>query len=370
MKTTPAILCLGLALAMGPLQPAEAKNTLRWASQGDALTFDPHAQNEGPTNTANSQVYEPLVQRNARMEKEPGLAVSWRLVDPKTWEFKLRRGVKFHDGAAFTAEDVVFSLQRAKAPTSDFKGYITSVAEVRAVDDLTVHISTTGPNPILPDQLTGVLIMDKGWAEKHGVTKPQDYKQKEETYAVRNANGTGPFKLQLREPGVRTLMVRNPDWWGLPTDRHNVDEILYTPLANPATRVAAMLSGRFERKVAARKATPQRPPMGFSPSVWRWSSQTIAGRSGRPSSSAATIVTRWVVRATPTTASGRAAGSAQRRRQASPMAAHQTSGSCSAQPGRGETYGSIGTRPDATSVPRGSNRRARTLCVPTSSASS
>jgi len=246
MKTTPAILCLGLALAMGPLQPAEAKNTLRWASQGDALTFDPHAQNEGPTNTANSQVYEPLVQRNARMEKEPGLAVSWRLVDPKTWEFKLRRGVKFHDGAAFTAEDVVFSLQRAKAPTSDFKGYITSVAEVRAVDDLTVHISTTGPNPILPDQLTGVLIMDKGWAEKHGVTKPQDYKQKEETYAVRNANGTGPFKLQLREPGVRTLMVRNPDWWGLPTDRHNVDEILYTPLANPATRVAAMLSGEFD----------------------------------------------------------------------------------------------------------------------------
>ncbi len=246
MKSRSVAVILGGVLALGLAPPAEAKNTLRWASQGDALTFDPHAQNEGPTNTANLQVYEPLIQRNAKMQKEPALAVSWRLVHPTTWEFKLRRGVKFHDGTPFTAADVVFSLQRAKAPSSDFKGYITSVAEAKAVDDATVHVSTTGPNPILPDQLTGILIMSKAWAEKHGVTRPQDYKNKEETHAVRNANGTGPFKLQLREPGVRTVMVKTPDWWGLPANPHNVDEILYTPLANPATRVAAILSGELD----------------------------------------------------------------------------------------------------------------------------
>jgi peptide/nickel transport system substrate-binding protein len=237
---------VGLALATATAGAAEAKNTLRWASQGDALTFDPHSQNEGPTNAANSQVYEPLIQRNARLEKEPGLAVSWRLVNPTTWEFKLRPGVKFHDGAAFTAEDVVFSIQRAQAPSSDFKGYITSVGEAKAVDDLTVQVVTKAPNPILPDQLTNLLIMDKGWADKHGVAKPQDYKNKEETHAVRNANGTGPFKLQLREPGVRTVMVKHPDWWGLRQNPHNVDEIVYTPVANAATRVAAILSGELD----------------------------------------------------------------------------------------------------------------------------
>jgi peptide/nickel transport system substrate-binding protein len=240
------IVLAALVTAVASAPAADAKNVLRWASQGDALTFDPHAQNEGPTNAANSQVYEPLVRRNARLEKEPGLAASWRLVNPTTWEFKLQPGVKFHDGSAFTAEDVAFSFQRAQAPSSDFKGYISSVTEVKAVDAHTVHILTRAPNPILPDQVTNILIMDKGWAEKHSVTKPQDYKNKEETYAIRNANGTGPFRLHLREPGVRTVMVKNPDWWGLAQDPHNIDEIVYTPIAHAATRVAALLSGELD----------------------------------------------------------------------------------------------------------------------------
>ncbi|MFQ5958283.1 MAG: ABC transporter substrate-binding protein [Alphaproteobacteria bacterium] len=241
-----ALVIISLVVSAALALPAEAKNVLRWASQGDALTFDPHAQNEGPTNAANSQVYEPLIRRNAKMEKEPGLAVAWKLLNPTTWEFKLRQGVKFHDGADLTAEDVVFSFQRAKADTSDFKGYITSVSEAVAVGSDTVHIRTSGPNPILPDQLTTLLIMDKSWAEKHNVGKPQDYKNKEETYAVRHANGTGPFKLTVREPGVRTVMVKNPTWWGLRDEPHNIDEIVYTPIANPATRVAALLSGELD----------------------------------------------------------------------------------------------------------------------------
>jgi len=234
-------LALGVAGAIG--LSAEAQ-TLRWASQGDALTFDPHGQNEGPTNTANQQVYEPLITRDPEMQKEPALATEWGITDdPTVWEFKLREGVTFHEGQAFTAEDVVFSLNRAKGETSDFKNYITSVMEVTAVDDHTVHVKTDGPNPILPDQLTTLFMMDKGWAEEHDVTEPQDYAGGEETYAVRNANGTGPFRLEIREPDVRTVMVRNDDWWG---GEVALEKIIYTPIANDATRVAALLSGEID----------------------------------------------------------------------------------------------------------------------------
>ncbi len=232
----------GLLLAHG----ASGENVLRWASQGDALTYDPHAQNEGPTNTANLQVYEPLVMRTPTMTKTPGLATSWSLVEPEVWEFQLRQGVKFHDGADLTAEDVVFTFERVRAETSDHKGYVSSVASVEAVDDYTVHIKTDGPNPILPDQLTQIGIMDKGWAEKHDVTTPQDFAGGEETFATRNANGTGPFKLVRRDPGVRTELAKNPDWWGLEDNPHNVDRVVYTPIANPATRVAALLSGELD----------------------------------------------------------------------------------------------------------------------------
>ena len=237
---------LGASLSLTLVGTANAENTLRWASQGDALTFDPHSQNEGPTNAANLQVYEPLITRTHKLELEPALATEWKVVNPTTWEFTLRQGVKFHDGADFTAEDVVFTFERAKHEVSDFKGYITSVAEVKAIDDYTVHIITDGPNPILPNQLTQIGIVDKGWAEANNVTKPQDFKGGEETYAVRNANGTGAFKLELREPDVRTITVKNNDWWGLEKYNHNIDKIIYTPIANQATRVSALLSGELD----------------------------------------------------------------------------------------------------------------------------
>lgn len=226
--------------------PADAANTLRWASQGDALTFDPHAQNEGPTNTANQQVYEPLINRNEKLEMVPGLAVAWEPIEPTVWEFKLREGVKYHDGADFTSEDVVFSFNRAQAETSNFKEYITAVTEVKAIDDYTVQIVTEGPHPLLPNQITEIMMMDKGWADANGVAEPQNYEQGEETFAVRNANGTGPFTLELREPDVRTVMKKNEGWWGLADSGHNIDEIIYTPISNPATRVAALLSGEVD----------------------------------------------------------------------------------------------------------------------------
>jgi peptide/nickel transport system substrate-binding protein len=229
--------------------PALAQNTLRWASQGDGFTLDPHAQNEGQTHTINRQMMEPLVERRPDLTKIPALALSWSLVNPTTWEFKLRPGVKFHDGRPFSADDVVFSFQRAMAPTSDVKEVIGTLKSVAKVDALTVRFTTTGPDPIFPDEITNLYIMSKGWAEEHKVTTPQDTASKQETYAVRHANGTGPFKLELREPDVRTVMVKNPEWWGLADPAFkdlNVDRIVFTPVANAATRVAALLSGELD----------------------------------------------------------------------------------------------------------------------------
>ena len=224
----------------------EAK-TLRWASQGDALTLDPHSQNEGPTTAMNQHVYDPLIQRDPTLKKVPNLALSWKPIAPDTWEFKLRPDVKFSDGTPFTADDVVFSYNRALAPTSDFRAYISSIKEVKAVDPLTVHIITNGPNPILPDYATSIMIMSKAWAEKNNVTKPQSYKDKEETYAVRNAMGTGPYMVKQRDPDVRTVMDEEPDLLGRKAQFPNYpDELVYTPIKEPSTRVAALISGQVD----------------------------------------------------------------------------------------------------------------------------
>ena len=228
--------------------PAAAENLIRWSSQGDAMTMDPHAQNEGMTLAVNKQIHESLILRSETMALEPGLALSWGLTeDPTVWEFKLRQGVTFHDGRPFTAEDVVFTFERALKPSSDMKELIGTVREVIAVDDYTVRISTSGPNPILPQQITHIFIMSRSWAEEYGVAEPQDTASGAETYAVRHTNGTGPFILELREPEVRTIVVKNDAWWGLMEDNpHNIDRIIHTPVSNAATRVAALLSGELD----------------------------------------------------------------------------------------------------------------------------
>lgn len=244
MKLTSLLGGAAVALALA-VSPAYAKNTLRWASQGDALTLDPHAQNESPTIAMNLNIMEPLVRSDRELKPEPALATSWKVLEPTVWEFKLREGVKFHDGDTFDADDVIFSIKRAQSKNSDFKDQIGSIKEVKKIDDHTVHLITTGPNPILPNQLLTIAMMSKEWSEKHDVVEVQDYKNKQETYAIRNTNGTGPFKLQLREPDVRTILVKNEDWWGV-KNHGNVDEVVYTPIANAATRVAALLSGELE----------------------------------------------------------------------------------------------------------------------------
>lgn len=226
---------------------AEAR-TLKWARSGDSLTLDPHGQNEGPTTALNNHMYEALTERDFAGKLGPALATSWQVLatDPQIWEFKLRAGVKFHDGAPFTADDVVFSYQRAMQPTSDFKGYLTGVAEVVKVDDMTVHIKTKGANPLLVNNTSSIMIMSKAWAEKNNAAKAQDFKNKEENFAVRNANGTGPYSLVSREPDVKTVLKRNESYWGKGSVPLEVSEIIYTPIKQDATRVAALLSGEVD----------------------------------------------------------------------------------------------------------------------------
>lgn len=234
------------AVAVLAAATADAR-TLKWSRSGDALTLDPHAQNEGPTTNLSRQIYEPLVERAVDGKLVPTLAVSWRITeDPTVWEFKLRENVKFHNGNAFDADDVLFTFDRARGPTSDYRGYISSVESVSKVDAHTVRIKTKGPNPILVQNLTNIFMMDKEWAEANNAAKVQDFKNKEENYAVRNANGTGPFALVSRQPDVSTVLKRNDGYWGKSEAPLEISELILTPIKADATRVAALLSGEVD----------------------------------------------------------------------------------------------------------------------------
>jgi len=157
---------LAVAGALAIIATPSFSETIRWARAGDSITLDPHAQNEGPTHALAHQMYDALLQRDMSGAIIPSLATSWKALsnNPKVWRFNLRKGVKFHNGADFDAEDVVFSLNRAKADGSEMKELLSSVKEIRAVDSHTVDIETQGANPLLVNNLTNMFIMDKGWS--------------------------------------------------------------------------------------------------------------------------------------------------------------------------------------------------------------
>ena len=238
---------LALLLPLLAALPAAAQ-TLRWASQGDAMTMDPHSQNETLTNSMNGQVYETLVMRDRQLNLVPGLATAWQQTGPMTWRFTLRSGVKFHDGAPFTADDVVFSILRAQLPTSNVAVYANALGAPKALDPLTVEFRTPRVNPVFLQQLGTIFIMNRAWCEKHRVAKPLDFKNREESFASFNANGTGPFMLGQRQPGSRTTYKRFAGWWGERDGRRtgNVQEIVFNSIANDATRLAALVSGEID----------------------------------------------------------------------------------------------------------------------------
>ena len=239
-------LIAAIALSIAAIASPSVAKTFKWASQGDILTMDPYSQNEGLNITANLLVYDPLVADDVNFQPVPALATSWEQVSPTLWRFKLRPGVKFHDGTAFTAEDAAFSIKRAMAPSSQFKSYVAGIQDAKAIDPLTLEVILSGPNPVLLHQLTVLGMMSKAWSEKNNTVVPQDFNKNEESFSARHAMGTGPYMLKLREVDIKTVYVENPEWWGKSTKKGNVTEIIYTPIKQNATRTAALLSGEID----------------------------------------------------------------------------------------------------------------------------
>ena len=218
--------------------------TIRIANQGDALSMDPHSLNESLQLSTTGNVYEPLVGRNKDLSLAPALATAWKQTAPTVWQFELRKGVQFHDGTPFTADDVLFSFARTQVDGSDMKSYTNDFKEVRKINDHTVEIETKTPFPILPDVISQVFMMSKKWCEANNATGPVDRRKGIENAASFRANGTGPFRARERQPNVRSTFTRNGNYWD--KIEGNAAEVIFTPIGNDATRVAALLSGEVD----------------------------------------------------------------------------------------------------------------------------
>ena len=156
-----------------------------------------------------NNVFEALVTRGRDLKLTPSLSTQWSSPCANLWRFELRKNVKFHDGAPFTADDVVFSLERARGEGSDVKPQLASVKSIRKVSGFVVELETSAPNPILPELLTNALIMNRAWAEANQAARPVDRRRGIENAASFRANGTGPFGVRERQPGTRTVLQRS-----------------------------------------------------------------------------------------------------------------------------------------------------------------
>ncbi|UWQ22009.1 ABC transporter substrate-binding protein [Jannaschia sp. W003] len=232
------VLTAALLVAAMPAAAAE----LRYASTTDPDTLDPHAGNSAPNFSLLGNVYEGLVRRGRDMAIEPALATAWEPIDGADgWRFTLREGVTFHGGETFDAEDVVFSYERASSPESDVGSWFANVESVEATDPMTVEIRTKGPDPIFVDGIANWMMLDSGWAAENGADRPNI---EGGNFATTNANGTGPYRVAERQPGLRTTLEAFDGWWD--EDRGNVERAVFQPVQNSATAVAALLSGELD----------------------------------------------------------------------------------------------------------------------------
>ena len=222
-----------LLVALPLVAPVHAQE-LRIGLAAAPTSLDPHFHNNGVNNSQARHVFDALTDQDENQQIQPGLAESWRLVDDTTWEFKLRRGVTFHDGSPFTADDVAFSLERV--PTvpnspSSFGTFTKQITGWTIIDPHTIRLHTDGPSPLLAIDLSSVAIISR----RHGQNATTaDYQ------AVRAAIGTGPYRLVEHRPGDRMIYERNPNYWGgvEPWERVTFRVIPLGP-----ARVAAMLAG-------------------------------------------------------------------------------------------------------------------------------
>ena len=244
MKYKKTLLGAAILAAVGATSFSASAVTLKIGNQGDALSMDPHSLNESLQLTVLENVFETLVYRDKDYKLVPGLATAWKQTSPTVWHFDLRKNVQFHDGTPFTADDVIFSYERAKTDGSDVKSYVGQIKEIKKINDHSIDVVTTGPFPILPELSYRWFIMSKKWCETNQATKPVDRRKGIENAASFRANGTGPYRVRERQPNVRTTFVRNGNYWGKVTG--NVDEVVFNVIGNDATRVAALLSGEVD----------------------------------------------------------------------------------------------------------------------------
>ncbi|MBV1799119.1 ABC transporter substrate-binding protein [Siccirubricoccus sp. G192] len=235
MRPSPrsATLAAALLAALSTAAPAAAQ-TLNIGIGGAVTSVDPHFYNASPNNSLSMHIFDRLVERDARAQPYPGLAESWRVVTDTVWEFKLRPGVKWHDGRDFTADDVAFTIQRTpNVPGSPggFGGFVRAIERVEVVDPLTVRFHTMRPHPLLPTELASVAIISRHAGEGAAT---EDYN------SGKAAIGTGPYRFAAYRSGDRTELARNDAYWrgAEPWARVN-----YRFLANDGARTAALLAG-------------------------------------------------------------------------------------------------------------------------------
>jgi peptide/nickel transport system substrate-binding protein len=238
-----AFLLAGTALVL--LAGSADAATLKWGANRDIGSLDPYSYGDSFAINVLNHVYEGLVRYDRDLKIEPALATSWEILDDQvTWRFTLREGVTFHNGNPFTAADVVASLERVSHETSPLKGNLPAYVSSVAVDDYTVDITLNGTYPLLLNDLTNIHIFDEEWMVENDALLPTDIGANVEGFATYNANGTGPFSVESRQPDARTVFVVNPEWWDEP--EHNLDGFELLPVNSAATRVAALLSGEIQ----------------------------------------------------------------------------------------------------------------------------
>lgn len=231
-------------MATAMLTSGVSAETLRYAAATPALTLDPHSTSDFTTMAVYRQIYESVVNLDPQMAATPGIAHSWEHDGDKTWRFHLRNDVKFHDGSTLTADDIAFSIMR-QASSSQYKGLFGGIQSAVAVDATTVDVTSNVGDPILPQRMGRLFVMNKAWSEANGVTNvPELGATGSEAFSLRNANGTGPLKLVSHDSSTRTVLERNSEYWG--ESAGNIDEFIFMPIGSAPTRLASLLSGEVE----------------------------------------------------------------------------------------------------------------------------
>ena len=230
-----AILAVAASVAIGvaPVAPAAAQE-LKIAVAADVTSIDPHFFNLFPNNNIAEHVFDKLVQMDADSRMIPGLATSWKALDDRTWEFKLRRGVKFHDGSELTAEDVAFSINRVPTvPNSPgpFSAYTKAITGIDIVDPYTLRFRTAAPHPLMPNDMSTIYIVSKKVAT--GATT-------EDFNSGKAAVGSGRYKFVRYANGDRVEIVRNDGYWG---EKPPFGKVTFRIIKNEPARMAALLSG-------------------------------------------------------------------------------------------------------------------------------